>query len=322
MDISILIVNYHSAAMVADCIRSVREKTEGLTYEIIVVDNASDDGSVEALRRDFGDSITLIPSETNLGFGKANNLAAKQAVGKYLFLLNPDTLLINNAMKILFDYLEANPSVGVAGGNLYAPDMTPAPSFCLHFDELKRERRAASWGAILGGKLRDKLLRRPRPQKEFNHTDKPLPVAYIFGADMLLPRKVFEEVGGFDPAFFMYGEEEELTRRIAQRGYGVICLPDAKIIHLEGATLKAAHAFSEKQFKMRMHGALTYYTLCFGREGAEAFYRLRGKRYDRLTALAKVQGKLTDDTVSYRQRRYLDEVYQAFTLQEGGPSHG
>lgn len=322
MDVSILIVNYHSAAMVADCIRSVRDKTEGLTYEIIVVDNASGDGSVEALRRDFGDSITLIPSETNLGFGKANNVAAKQAVGKYLFLLNPDTLLINNAIKMLYDYLEANPSVGVVGGNLYAPDMTPAPSFCLFFDELKRERKAASWWAILSGKVRDKLIRRPRPLKEFNHTDKPLPVAYIFGADMLLPRKVFEEVGGFDPAFFMYGEEEELTRRITLRGYGVICLPDARIIHLEGATLNAGHTFSEKQFKMRMHGALTYYTLCFGKEGAEAFYRLRRKRYDRLTTLAKVQGKLTDDTVSYRQRRYLDEVYQAFTLQEGGPSHG
>ena len=101
MDISVIIVNYHSAKMVMDCINSIYSQTRGASFEIIVVDNASGDGSVELLRETFGERITVIASPENLGFGRANNLGAAQAKGKYLFLLNPDTLLVNDALGIL-----------------------------------------------------------------------------------------------------------------------------------------------------------------------------------------------------------------------------
>lgn len=313
MDVSIIIVNYHSAGLVIDCINSIREKTENNTYEVIVVDNASGDGSVELLRQTFPE-ITVIASDVNLGFGKANNLGAKQAKGKFLFLLNPDTILVNDAIGILYRYLEANPGTGVAGGNLYTPEMTPAPSFCRHFDDLQREKRSASWGNLIGGKIRDKLHLGSdgKRMEEFNHTEEPEKVAYIFGADMMLSRALFEEVKGFDPDFFMYAEEEELTWRITERGFDVVCVPQAKIIHLEGATVKQQNEFSPRQFKMRMNGALTYYKKRFGQSGAAEFYRLRSLRYDRLMKIAKLQGKYRPDMVVAVQGACLDEVYRDF----------
>ncbi len=316
MDVSVIIVNYHSAGLVTDCIRSIREKTDGITYEIIVVDNASGDGSVETLREAFGSGITLIPSAENLGFGKANNLGATRATGEYLFLLNPDTLLVNNAIKTLFDYLQAHSEVGVAGGNLYSPDMMPAPSFCRTFDDLKSERRRAGWRYILGSKLRDKLS--PRPMTEFNATQSPETVAYIFGADMMMKKSLFDSVGGFDPDFFMYAEEEELTWRITRKGYQVVSVPDAKIIHLEGATTKKQNAFSERQFKMRMHGTLTYYLKRFGQEGAHSFFELRTRRYNRLMKIAAAQGKLTEQFPAAVQKRCLEEVYREFIQKMRG----
>lgn len=313
MDISIIIVNFHSARMVIDCINSIREKTQKNTYEIIVVDNASGDGSVELLRQTFPD-ITIIPSEVNLGFGKANNLGAKQASGKYLFLLNPDTMLVNDAIGILYDYLEAHPDTGVVGGNLYAPNMTPAPSFCRRFDDLTTEKRQSSWRTLIGSKVRDKLHLRAagKMMEEFNNTGKPEKVAYIFGADMMLPRTLFERICGFDPDFFMYAEEEELTWRITQLGYDVVCVPKAKIIHLEGATVKQQDEFSPRQFKMRMNGTMTYFKKRFGQDGVVAFYRLRGLRYDRLMKIAKLQGKWRPDMVVAVQKACLDKVYRDF----------
>ncbi len=317
MDVSIVIVNYHSAQMVIDCIRSVREQTKQNTYEIIVVDNASGDGSVELLRETFPE-VMMIASPVNLGFGKANNLGATYAQGKYLFLLNPDTILVNDAIGILFDYLEEHPETGVAGGNLYSPDMAPVPSFCRRFDDLELERKRASWAFLIGGKLRDKLgiPSNAKAMEEFNNTDVPEQVAYIFGADMMLPRTLFAQVGGFDPDFFMYAEEQELTWRITQAGYSVVSVPRAKIIHLEGATVKAQNEFSPRQFKMRMNGTLTYYKKRFGAAGAAEFYRLRTLRYDRLRKIAKLQGKFRPDMDAALQMQCLTEVYRDFTNKD------
>jgi GT2 family glycosyltransferase len=314
MDVSVIIVNYHSAKMVIDCINSIYDKTRGISYEIIVVDNASGDGSVETLREAFGEKITLIDSAENLGFGKANNLGAKQACGKYLFLLNPDTLLVNDSIGILYEYMEAHPNTGVSGGNLFSPEMAPTPSFCRAFDDLRGEKRRASWRKLLGDRVCAKLhIGQEKPMPEFNHTDMPEKVAYIFGADMMLPRSVFEQVGGFDPDFFMYGEEEELTWRITQLGYDVMSVPQAKIIHLEGATINVQHAFNHRQFKMRMTGTMTYFLKRFGQNGVEEFFRLRTMRYDRIVKIAKLQGKYRPDMTAQLQKQCLAEAYQEFT---------
>lgn len=316
MDVSIIIVNYHSAEMVIDCVNSIYDKTKGVSCEIIVVDNASNDGSVERLSEAFGNRIKLIASPENLGFGKANNLGAVQASGKYLFLLNPDTVLINDAIGILHGYMEDNPNVGVAGGNLYSPEMTPTPSFCRVFDDIALEKERASWRKLIGDRILAKLpIGQNKPMSEFNHTVLPEKVAYIFGADMMLPRALFEAVGGFDPDFFMYGEEEELTWRITEQGYDVMSVPQAKIIHLEGATLNVSHTFNPRQFKMRMTGTLTYYFKRFGKDGAAEFVRLRSLRYDRNMMIAKLQGKYRPGNTTELQKKCLAEAYQEFTLK-------
>lgn len=318
MDVSVIIVNYHSADLVVDCIHSIYEKTENILYEIIVVDNASCDGSVERLQKEFGNKITVIASEENLGFGKANNLGATVAQGRYLFLLNPDTLLVTNAINQLYHYLDEHPNVGVAGGNLYTPDMKAAPSYCMVFDSIEIEKKKASWVELIGGKIKTKAEQRFKKEKrlsfeqEFNHGDKPKEVAYIFGADMMMPKSLFNQVGGFDPDFFMYGEEEELTCRIADAGYKSMNVPDVKIIHLEGATVKAQGAFSERQFKMRMTGTMTYYNKRFGMDGVRQFYKYRSLRYQRLIRIATIQGKDTENFGPMIQKCCLDEVYQQF----------
>lgn len=152
MDVSIIIVNYCSAKMVAECVESIFEKTKGIDYEIIIVDNDSRDNSEAFLKSTLGDSTTLISAGENLGFGKANNLGAAYAKGEYLLLLNPDTLLVNNAIKVLYDYIKTHPETGVVGGNLYSPEMKAVPSYCMQFDDLNTEREKASWKAILVGK--------------------------------------------------------------------------------------------------------------------------------------------------------------------------
>lgn len=322
MDVSVIIVNYHSANMVIDCINSIYAQTRGLSFEIIVVDNASGDGSVELLRETFGEKITVIPSPENLGFGKANNLGARQAKGKYLFLLNPDTVLISNAIWVLFDYMEGHPHAGISGGNLYSTDMAPTPSFCREFDDLRLEKKRASWGCLLGSRVRAKLgIGQGKSLAEFNHTNGPETVAYIFGADMMLPKALFDRVGGFDPDFFMYGEEEELTWRITELGYEVVCVPQAKIIHLEGATLNAQHTFNPRQFKMRMTGALTYFAKRFGNDGAAEFYRLRSLRYDRILKIAKIQGKYKPGMTAELQKQLLAEAWEELSIK-GDNAHG
>lgn len=315
MDVSIIIVNYHSAQMIIDCVKSIRAHTAGLRYEILVVDNGSTDEELAMFSQQLGESIRLIPAGKNLGFGKANNLGASQASGKYLFLLNPDTILMNNAVKILFDYLEANQKTGIVGGNLYSPDGNPTGSYCLHFDDPAEEIEASKWGSILRKKLREKQgTKNSRPfASSFNYSDAPIPVAYVFGADMMLSRALFEEIGGFDPAFFMYAEEEELTWRIHQKGYEVVCVPSARIIHLEGATQKSGETFSERQFRMRMNGKLIFYRKCYGIEGMNTFYHSRCLQYRRLIRFAQLRGKKAENTQAYRMLEALQDEYRKYT---------
>lgn len=320
MDVSVIIVNYHSASQVIECIHSIFEKTKGITFEIIVVDNASGEEDISKISNTFGKKIKMIVSNENLGFGKANNLGAMNASGKYLFLLNPDTVLVNNAIYILWDYMENNPSCGVSGGNLYAPEMTPAPSYCLRFDDLETERKSAAWKKIIGDKLQQKFRSKFLSgeimfKNEFNHSNEVQKVAYIFGADMMLPKSLFDSVSGFDPDFFMYAEEEEISWRITQKGYSIMNVPDAKIIHLEGVTVKPQNTFSERQFQMRLNGAMVYFKKRFGMEGVHKFYQLRLKRYDRLAQIARWQGKLTPVSLPLIQKRCLTEVYEQFIEQ-------
>nr|WP_290430501.1 glycosyltransferase family 2 protein [Paramuribaculum intestinale] len=225
-DVSVIIVNYNTCRMTAECIDSVRQKTVGISYEIILVDNGSTDGSKEFFEQFEG--VKYIYSDENLGFGRANNLGAQYASGEYLFLLNSDTLLINNAIKILYDYIRVHKRAGVVGGNLFDKEGNPNTSYKRHLPGLFESVDNMTFNKL--GKIRWGINR------FFNHTASPLQVGYIQGADFMINRSLFDSLGGFCDEYFMYYEETDLCCRVAQAGYRCYNVPSANICHFDGAS--------------------------------------------------------------------------------------
>lgn len=252
IDVSIVIVNYNTYQLVLDCIRSIKEHTHAIRYEIIVVDNFSPDRSIEYLPRQFPE-VHLILHTKNAGFGSANNIGAKHARGKYLLFLNSDTLLLNDAISELFKACESiGERLGVAGGNLYDQHQRPTLSYENIFPSLKAEIHSL---------FSDFFLRKIYKSKfRFNKTGKIIRInGFICGADFMLRRAVFNQMKGFDEDFFMYYEETELSHRIQSAGYGIFSIPQALIIHLEGGSQEK---FSENKNRWMVQGRKLFYAKC------------------------------------------------------------
>lgn len=228
MDVSIIIVNYNTYSLVINCINTIYEKTKDITFEIIVVDNLSPDRSIENLCNIYPD-INLILNTANNGFGSGNNLGSNYASGKYLFFLNSDTLLLNNAIYEMFIFMERNPNVGACGGNLYDVNGLPAVSFEQYFPGIFRDIDMLLYSLISKSKYGKNLV--------FNYTNFPIEInGYISGADLFISRDLFFHIGRFDQDFFMYYEETELIHRVKRINKKIFVLPQAKIIHLEGGS--------------------------------------------------------------------------------------
>lgn len=233
MDISIILVNYKTKDLTINAIKSVFEKTQGIDFEIFVVDNNSQDGSIEAIEKEFP-NINIIKSPVNAGFGAANNIAIKQAKGKYILCLNTDTLLINNAIKIMYDFMEKveNQKVAVCGSVLFNKDLTLG--ICGgNFPNITE----IFWKFGLRNILKKQYLKY-KLTLTANEIDKQSNIDYVTGADILFRKSVLDEVGLFDEKFFMYFEETDLCKRIRDKGYDIKLVKDAKIIHLEGQSNK------------------------------------------------------------------------------------
>jgi hypothetical protein len=240
MDVSIVIVNYNTRQLTAECLDSVFAKTNGLRFEVILVDNASRDGSAEQFAAD--PRIVFIAGGGNLGFGRANNRGLQAARGRHILFLNSDTQLINNAVKILADFLDVTPRAGACGGNLLRPDLQPNLSLFRMFPA------GGEWDFIFSSVYSRFFL---RGNIAYNHTGRPLPVAFVSGADMMVRRAVLEETGGFDEDFFMYFEDAELAWRIRRRGYRIFSVPDARIIHLGGQSNDSRDFFFPAYYQSR-----------------------------------------------------------------------
>lgn len=225
MEISVIIISYNTSELLNDCLRSVFQNTVGLSFEVIVVDNNSKDDSCQMVETLYP-QVKLIRSCTNLGFGKANNIGISQAKGKYVFLLNSDCVLINNAIKILHDLMERVGHCAVSGGNLFNREMKPVHAYGCFNSPMRYFLR------ITG--LRYLLKNTGNEEKRDRLTE----VEQIVGADLMIRKSVLDEVGVFDERFFLYCEESELQFRIRKKGYGIVYTPEAKIFHLEGASTK------------------------------------------------------------------------------------
>lgn len=249
MDVSIILVNYNTKDLLSQCIKSIYEKTNGLRYEIIVSDNGSIDGTVPMLKQDFAE-VVILDNNANLGFGKANNRAIEIAKGKYLFLLNTDTYLLNDAISIFWNFMEKpeNSNVACCGGDLFdaignkQASFGNFPSFIDAISQLGFYR------------LYKKYYQRHITGGVFNYNEKIKQVDYICGADMFLRKSLMDNIGYFDDDFFLYFEETEMSYRIYKANYKSVLIPSAKIVHLEGGSQNTAvvnlfktHEFSKSR---------------------------------------------------------------------------
>lgn len=253
MDVSVIIVSYNVKSLLCKCIESIFDYTQGIDYEVIVVDNASSDGTIEELKERY-DSIRLIPSNVNLGFGKANNEGAKVAKGKYLFFLNPDTLLLNNAILALYDFMEGHPNAALCGGNLFMADLKPNHSYNM---SIPKFRSALEY-------VLNTSLSRESQADTFNNTGEPKRVELVVGADMFIRKSVFDQIGRFDERYFMYFEEAILSIKIRGIGMDQYAVPDARIIHFEGAS--SIHKFTSKFYLdsfLKYYSTYPYYPLLY-----------------------------------------------------------
>lgn len=228
MDVTIVLVNYNTKDLTRNCLKSVYEKTKDVEFEIFIVDNNSQDDSIDMIEQEFP-QVKLIKNSDNKGFGAANNIAIKKSHAKYIFCLNTDTLLINNAVKILYDYMEENTNVGACGGQMYDKQMQPNYSIG-NFPTIQRIfLQYTGLNKIFKKYWQEKIT----PCKIVNYT-KPTDVDYIIGADLMLRKSVLDKVGLFDENIFLYGEESDLCYRIVKSGKRVVFVPSSEIIHLQG----------------------------------------------------------------------------------------
>jgi GT2 family glycosyltransferase len=231
LDVSIIVVSYNTREMTLACLRSVCEQTKGIAYELIVVDNASKDDSAESIKTQFP-AINLIASKDNQGFAVANNLAATKAKGDYLLLLNPDTIVLGGAIQKLLEFAKKKPANLIYGGRTLYKDQTLNPTSCW--------RRPTLWSLFcyaigLTSIFRKSALFNPESYGNWQR-DSVREVDIVTGCFLMIQKKLWIHLGGFDQQFFMYGEDADLCLRASAKGANPIITPDATIIHYCGAS--------------------------------------------------------------------------------------
>lgn len=253
MDISIIIVNYKTARLIRDCIISVFSHTEDASFEIIVVDNDSNDDIADILSNLKKKNIHLIKLNQNVGFGRANNEGFKIAKGRYICCLNPDTLLLNDALSIMRDYMDSHPEVGACGGNLYDVNLKPTLSY-------QRILPGIRWELNEFFNLKPEKLFLGK-NRRFNYSGKPKNVAYVTGADLFVRSEIIRETEGYSPAYFMYFEDTDLCHRIRKAGWALHSIPNAKIQHLEGGSFNNTNNINPNHINRIADGRKNYYEL-------------------------------------------------------------
>ena len=239
--LSVIVISYNTREMTLACLRSLRDETR-VPYELIVVDNASVDGSPEAIAVEFPE-VALIAATTNQGFAGANNFAARQAHGEYLLLLNPDTVVLDGAVDRLMEFAKAMPEAGIWGGRTFYGDGSLNPGSCW--------RRMSLWTLFcrvtaLATLFSGSATFNPEAYGGWER-DSVRAVDIVTGCLLLIRRDLWEALGGFDPAFFMYGEEADLCLRARARGADPHITPEARIIHYGGASEKV---YADKMIRL------------------------------------------------------------------------
>lgn len=261
LKLSIIIVNWNTKQLLRDCLTSVYEHAGDVDYEIIVIDNASADGSAEMVKSDFR-QVILIENTENRGFAAANNQGMAIAKGKYVLLLNSDTVVLDNAIADTVRFADENPQAAVTGCRVQNPDRTLQPT-CFMFPSLLNMLLSSTYLY----KLFPKNRFFGREQMTWWDRSDVRQVDVVTGCFMLVRREAIDKVGVMDERFFIYGEETDWCRRFKQAGWKVMFTPSANIIHLGGQSTQIKATAMAVQLRksilqyMKKHHSLFVYRI-------------------------------------------------------------
>lgn len=288
IDISVIIVEFNTAKILSDCLNSLSgqmkrlEEKKSAKVEVIVVDNASSDDSVKMVRNEFP-WVRLVVNEENIGFSRANNQAARLSKGEFLLFLNSDTLLCEKSLENLWSFWQNHENAGVVGPKLLNPDGTSQPSVG-SFPSLGVVSLMLFWEHFFGSRMvRASFLE----EKE---------VDWVMGAALMTKKEVWEKVGGWDEAIFMYMDEVEFCYRIKKAGWPIFFYPEAEVIHLGRASSRRG----KKDPIINIYRGLVYF-----------YQKHRGKlaRWV-LHFLLKTKAILALILGNVTQNNYLKETYE------------
>jgi len=231
VDLSIIIVSYNTKDLTRKCLGSIYENVKGVSFEVICIDNDSRDGSQEMIKKEYP-QVKLIESKKNLGYAKGNNLGIEESKGKYVLLLNSDTIILPNSLKRVFDFMEEHSDAGAASPKLLNPD--GSIQYCVRtLPDIKTATlQTLGW---------HKLFPKNKVTAKYYRTDldynKILSVDSIGTTCYMIRREVLQKIGLLDEDFFMYNVDLDFNKRIKDAGYNIYYMPDAKIIHYGGVSV-------------------------------------------------------------------------------------
>jgi O-antigen biosynthesis protein len=311
MKLSVIIVNYNVRQFLENALTSIFRALEGLEGEVIVVDNASDDGSVEMVQKKFP-AARVVASRENLGFARANNIGLTGAKGDYFLLINPDTIVQEDTLQVMLEFFRTHPQTGLAGCKILNPDGS--------FQLPCRRSFPTPWVAFTKVFGLSALFPRSRLFGRYNLTyldpDASYEVDAVSGSFMMISRTAYERVGGLDESFFMYGEDLDWCYRVRQAGFKVYYVHSTQIVHFKGESTRrsnidevrvfygAMELFVEKHFSALRIGRF-FLHLGIGLRGAAAMVA----RFTRPLVFAFADGMLVVATLIMAERLYFGHVF-------------
>ena len=250
MDLSIIIVNWNTKQLLDNCLASIYRETQNIFFEIFVVDNASSDGSAEMVTQKYP-SVRLIQNQKNIGFAAANNQAIKQARGKYILVLNSDTIILKNALEKAVKIMNSRPEVGILGLKTLNKDGS--------IQKTVRRDPALSTQIFFPSRMK-KIFPNWQPFKEYYFDDfdyeREFYVPQLQGSFLLIRREVFNKIGLLDKKFFIWFEEVDFCLRARRAGYKILYSPAGSIIHYGGVSFSQIYTLKKQGLYTR---ALLYY---------------------------------------------------------------
>lgn len=234
LDLSIIIVSFNTKNLTVECLESIKKTVREVEYEIIVIDNASSDGSIEAISKikDPKSNIILIKNNQNYGFSKANNIGVKKVAGRYILFLNPDTLVYEKTIDGMVKFMDKNPDVGASTCFVRLPSGK--------LDDASHRGFPTPWRAFSHFVSLSKIFPKSKFFAGYNLTylnlDKTHEIDALAGAFMLVRREAGEQVGWWDEDFFWYGEDLDFCYKLRERGWKIYFVPEFEILHYKGAS--------------------------------------------------------------------------------------